>query len=368
MSYSRIVRVACLYLLLALPGCHLLLPLSTSPDASLVTDGPPPFLTGWRYRKSVSITSTVVTEPLPDFPLLVTLSDPELASAALGNGDDIVFTASDGRILAREIESYAKGTLVAWVKVPRLTGLPPTRLYLYYGNPSPPPLPDPRKVWSNGYRGVWHLTSSAIKDSSLAQNHGMIKGGVTGADGLINGALAFDAEPTSWVEMQDGPMAGDAPFTVEAWFRPTSLQNRFVGIATKGRKSNYQWVYINSSHELCFGWSTYLSGNNGNLDGAPIVAGRWHHGVATFDGTWMRLYHDGTLEAGPKRNSYEAINEELALGTDRNDNNPSIDGKIDEVRISNVPRSAAWIAAQHANQLEPSKFYSVGVQEDSADY
>ena len=33
---------------------------------------------------------------------------------------------------------------------------------------------------------------------------------------------------------------------------------------------------------------------------------------------------------------------------------------IDEVRISNVARSAGWIATQYANQINPSAFSTVG--------
>jgi hypothetical protein len=35
-------------------------------------------------------------------------------------------------------------------------------------------------------------------------------------------------------------------------------------------------------------------------------------------------------------------------------------GSIDEVRVSSIARSAAWIAAEYSNQNSPSTFYTVG--------
>jgi MSHA biogenesis protein MshQ len=40
-----------------------------------------------------------------------------------------------------------------------------------------------------------------------------------------------------------------------------------------------------------------------------------------------------------------------------------IAGVLDEVRLSNVARSADWIATGYANQSQPSAFYSVGVEQ-----
>ncbi|MEK9158316.1 MAG: LamG domain-containing protein, partial [Patescibacteria group bacterium] len=38
-------------------------------------------------------------------------------------------------------------------------------------------------------------------------------------------------------------------------------------------------------------------------------------------------------------------------------------GKMDEIRVSNTPRSAGWITTGHNNQKSPLTFYSIGGQE-----
>ena len=38
-------------------------------------------------------------------------------------------------------------------------------------------------------------------------------------------------------------------------------------------------------------------------------------------------------------------------------------GAIDEVRLSNVARSAAWISTEYNNQYAPASFYVIGTLE-----
>ena len=39
---------------------------------------------------------------------------------------------------------------------------------------------------------------------------------------------------------------------------------------------------------------------------------------------------------------------------------------LDEVRVSNVARSHAWIATQFSNQWSPSRFYTIGASQVAA--
>ena len=43
--------------------------------------------------------------------------------------------------------------------------------------------------------------------------------------------------------------------------------------------------------------------------------------------------------------------------------NMGLNATLDEVRIINVARSASWIAAEAANQANPSTFYSVSAEQ-----
>ena len=84
--------------------------------------------TNWAYRKILAIDQTQVGAtgaPHANFPVLVSRTDTDLQSKAQSTGNDILFTSSDGTTkLSHEIEKYVSGTgeLVAWVKVPSVSG------------------------------------------------------------------------------------------------------------------------------------------------------------------------------------------------------------------------------------------------------
>lgn len=100
---------------------------------------------------------------LIDFPVLVQITDPDNAifSHAQEDGDDILFTASDGTTkLPHEIDYYNDGSsgseeLDAWVKVD-VDASADTILYMYYGNDSCGNQGS-SAVWSEDYVMVQHL-------------------------------------------------------------------------------------------------------------------------------------------------------------------------------------------------------------------
>ena len=87
------------------------------------------------YRKKISIDNTkVFNENLKDFPVLISLTDPDLKSKS--NGNDIYFTLSDNNTtLSHELVSFdsRKGEMKAWLRVPLLSSTKDTDLYLCYG-------------------------------------------------------------------------------------------------------------------------------------------------------------------------------------------------------------------------------------------
>ena len=74
--------------------------------------------------------------------------------------------------------------------------------------------------------------------------------------------------------------------------------------------------------------------------GSTVTAGVWYHVVIT-DTTGVSA---SALDIARNSSSY-------------------YDGTIDEVRLSNVDRSADWIATEYNNQQDPNSFYSVGLEQ-----
>jgi hypothetical protein len=122
--------------------------------------------TGWGYRKRIIIDHTKVSADLTHYPFLVSLaSDVDLVSAAQSNGNDILFTTTNGTTkLDHEIEQYIAGTgqLVAWIRVPSLSSSIDTDIYMYYGNPSCNNQENTTGVWDSSFKMVQHLDDEPV--------------------------------------------------------------------------------------------------------------------------------------------------------------------------------------------------------------
>jgi hypothetical protein len=326
---------------------------------------------GWDYRKPITIDSSKVTANLTSFPVLIDLTkDADLAAKARNDGFDLLFTSSDGETkLSHEIESFdgASGALTAWVKVPSVSSSADTVIYLYYGNLSASDQQNVANVWSNNFSEVWHLdeTSGVHTDSTSNGYVGTVRGTVNqNAGGQMDGADGFVGPVTeSWLSLADGTLTADSPFTMEAWFEMDALPSIWIGIFTKGRDVEPDWVglWLGPSNNIIFGWDWR---DAGNLHGSALSAGTRYHAVAVFDGTNRRLYLNGTLDAGPDGpGSFANITQASRVGNDGNGN--SWDGFIDEVRMSGMARSGGWITTEYNNQSSPGTFYSVGLEEGS---
>lgn len=119
------------------------------------------------FRKKITIDHTKVrNRNQKNFPVLICLTEPTLKSKShgghvfQGNGDDIFFMLPKNKTeLAYEIIKYnpEKGELKAWVKVPLISCVNDTELYLYYGNSEHTPKRKKSGVWDSHYKIVEHL-------------------------------------------------------------------------------------------------------------------------------------------------------------------------------------------------------------------
>src|SRR5207249_3228934 len=87
----------------------------------------------------------------------------------------------------------------------------------------------------------------------------------------------------------------------------------------------------------------------------------WQHVVGTFDGSNLRLYKNGSLISGPNSASPASAAGPVAdIGSFFGAF--CWNGNIDEVHISTVARSAAWITAEYNNQNSPVTFITLGTE------
>ena len=221
-------------------------------------------------------------------------------------------------------------------------------------------------TWSADYGGVWHLREGGTgtrRDSTTNDNDSVALGGdPQAAAGRIAGGNDFDGTG-DLVRVADSASIGDETvdsMSVSVWLKPG------VDIPVTG--DNYRALEKGNDYFL-------LQGNNGNLGsggmnfftktptssgevaeiGVPLTSGQWYHITGTFDGTDMRVYLDGVLEdTHYVGENIRDDNEPLWIGSD--DSGKEFLGVMDELRISQVARSADWVRAAYENMADTAAF------------
>ncbi len=357
------------------------------------------WLSGWANRITLSIGQTRVASTLHDFPLLVHLSayagtdgaDVSTVLRSLGTNDNrrkIAFTSDDGiTLLPAEIESWDNVTEQAWiwVKVPTLYADADTIIYLYYD----PAQPDNemigdvgshagQSVWDNGFVGVWHLDRSpdgTFRDSTDRQ-HDAVEAGAGGgpeeAAGIIDSAQSFNGH--NWItadNSEDFSVTGTGQLSISLWISPAvynfaSASEGWVNFMGKGDAGNYEWSFVlynrdrtNRPQRISFYVDNPKGGlGSGSYSQQPIALDEWVSVTAQVDAGYTYIYRNGQLEGYDPYTGSEAYvdvtprhgKEPVRIGT--RDSGTLFQGRIEEVRISNVARSDAWVQATYYSESD----------------
>lgn len=341
---------------------------------------PPPV-----FAKEVSIEFTGYSgASLANFPVLVRLSECILgfsyADFQIAKGGDLRFFDAAGNLLPHEIDTWdPNGVSTVWVKVPALSAS--TAITAKYGCEEPPDV-SAKDVWDDGYLGVWHLGAASGnsvqadstrngKDFSVNVNNS--DGVASGAEGAVGRAAATglrsDGKGCFSMSDADKLFAGRSAFTVETWTRQDDhepAQNpklRYVLAHSGSNVDSYDWrIYENNKGKLVMQFYSLgsLDSNAAKIfadDSAPRpVRAQWNHTAFAWNGSngQLGLYLGGnplTIASSVLTNNWKGTmagdKVGFNLGNHRYSITNSFKGWIDEVRISKVARSAAWIKATH---------------------
>jgi hypothetical protein len=365
---------------------------STSARVSAVAPAPTPtyypnnynilsgnwYAPSWGYRRRIMINHAQVSANLTDFPVLINqTSDSGLASHAQSNGNDIVFTSSNGVTkLSHEIEKYvsASGALVAWVKVPNLSSSVDTNLYMYYGNPTCGSQQNATNVWDINFKGVWHLkedpfgTAPQMKDSTINGNNGTSSGSMTTSDqvpGKIDGSLDFDGSNDEITCGNAVSLQITTEITIEAWAR-TSSTGAVRGIVNKETNS-YNGYQLRKHSDNYYRFATGNPGTAGQYiaSDSAYTDSNWHYIVGVRRSGTNYLYIDGVQQTATTTYGITDSGANFDIGRAySNYNGFWWLGLIDEIRVSNTGRYASWIATCYNNQNSPTTFYAVSANEE----
>jgi large repetitive protein len=153
-------------------------------------------------------------------------------------------------------------------------------------------------VGTAGLSSYWRLGETS--GTTATASSGAVNGTYTGAHTLgVAGGIAGDANAAvrlsgGYVDMGDNlDFTGTASFSLEAWVRPTTIDGTSRRIVSKalGGLQGYE-LFVNSGGGLSF---QRIAGSTNTVTASAPPLDSWSHVAATYDGTTMRLYVNGSL-------------------------------------------------------------------------
>ncbi|MHA2031747.1 MAG: DUF2341 domain-containing protein, partial [Candidatus Kariarchaeaceae archaeon] len=353
------------------------------------------------YSKNVTIFPTNFTQDLTDFPILINIFDRDLKEKAQTEGTDILFTDLSGNRLEHEIDRYRYNhnsthiQMEVWVSLPIVHSSETTIITLYYGNSTVIRHDSSNDVW-NEYSGVWHLTETVADEETTLQAHlnsvnneyDGTHDGNTDIIGQIGKAQIFDGDDSIVITESINPGSN---VTISGWFYLhdgfNSSSNNSMLLLDKylSSQDNLHIGLIGNDYNRVLGGSkrngsmVFKVENGGTFEYIWTTKNNWnastvyHFSIIHYenDPTLNKIYINGVDETFSLQEGCTSCTisidfpGEWSFGggtTDSQFPNDSgwLDGRLDEIRISNKIFSEGMILGEYLNQLDPIQYYSVG--------
>ena len=183
-------------------------------------------------------------------------------------------------------------------------------------------------------------------------------------------ALDFDGS-NDWVDCSGGSGSKVSAaslglptrdITVEAWVFPRTFQtwDAVVGFLQDNGTFERGWdIELRNGGRFAFTLESVAGGGLTYMESSSTFStNEWYHIAGTYDGTTMKLYVNGILEASSTAESGDINYDDswLAVGMYKDDNEENAtDAVIDEVRIWNVAKTETQIRAAMCHKLTGSE-------------
>ncbi|WP_183577995.1 DUF2341 domain-containing protein [Mucilaginibacter sp. X5P1] len=341
--------------------------------------------TTYAYSLPITLqtTSLGITSNQTSFPYLVTITDASLVISTTscnnkvqfpnGPAYDFAFVDATAGEVPYQVVSYNQtaGTLLVWVQVPTLTHSTNNLLTFYFGSITAPANHTTafyQSTWPSDYQAVYHLdegspSASAI-DATTHVNAGT-QTSTTAVAGKIGSAYSFNGSSSKIVASAPASVGGN--FTFSAWVYVNTLQAS-QGIVTDENliSGGRLGLYTNASavKAVVEAKTTVLTLSDLLASGGTnLSAGTWYYvqGVCSTVAiiTTTQTYVNGAPDRLSTGASLSITPGPIVIGQDFGGVN-IMNGIIDEVRISNIAKSADWIKAEYVDQNNPAGFCSSG--------
>lgn len=188
-------------------------------------------------------------------------------------------------------------------------------------------------------------------------------GGSSWTQGLFGHGLGLDGSSGYvYVDTATAPTLNNysGPFTAQLWINPSAPLSGNKTFLHKGN-GNFAWIITYQSGQLIFAAEngTGIScGTNAVCAATSIAANQWNFVTATYDGTTLSLYLNGTLLGSVIDTGGYGINADPMIIGSYQGTSQFFGGVVDDVRLYSYVRSPAQIAADAAGATSPVAMFS----------
>ena len=245
------------------------------------------------------------------------------------------------------------------------------------------------KAWAAGPESLFIIDANTaalwrfndISGNTATDETGINNGTAIGAtiiDGKFGKARYFNGQ-TDYITVPDNPsLRNFSQLTLEAWVYPSGFDlgcwdnNESIIQKGKGDEINaYSLKLWRNSDSWCASANSFREIYfNGNFQGISVSTrlfnpNQWYYVVFIYDDSYAKLYVNGVLEAisSYSPNFITTTIDSLYInrhtwGGGYSSSQGRMQGLIDEIRISNIARSAEEIALNYALANQPTQFWS----------
>ena len=339
-----------------------------------------PTTSDFTYYKIITLNQSMINQSIGTgtYPLLISTTDTDLRDN-VQTGDDIVFFDADNTSLLpyeQELWNSTTGELVEWVGLEDATNV--SYIVMYYGNATIANSENASGVWDSNYMMVQHFQETDIdggagdiKDSTSNDNDGTTHNMTTANldTGLINGCFNFSVSNEARVNVSDDSTLDGftSGFTISGLFNFNQEGAYYLVNKYDAGGDQRAWllklqgddnlrIYVDDAGTLAeisnFN-PTIVPGTDYKIDAV------WESGeypLLYFDGALANeVDHDGLVSSIKDSSSI------LRIGGGYSPGNTYFTG--DEIRVSNIARSHAYIETDYNNTAYPALFISIGSEQ-----
>jgi hypothetical protein len=247
---------------------------------------------------------------------------------------------------------------------------------MYYGNPECYDQESPEDVWDSDYVGVWHLnaTRGLSIDATSTSYDARPSGEISQiSEGRIGYGDEFYGQSNNQLSISDNSALEPSSLTLEMWWNTEWLPTA---------ATDYSATFSNANNAWTAGYSMSLFKSDANgLNGfifysnvndfvevewptSNIDKYQWYWAAATYDGgtDGSELFINGSsVDTASTTGAITDPSVDIKIG---NHDFDEWTGKLDEIRLSKVVRSDAWLSTSF-NTQNNSGFYSIGSEEST---